>query len=239
MTGLPATDLDDPERLIAIAWGAAIRNWDARKPASVLRLIAQLPLPKDLVSYLTAAVGRRKAKRSNTAPVHAMIMEAGLPIPAFAVEFLTDVVGGKAARPDGRPCRLAPMQERELAIEVFRAQDAESAKGRRRNARVFDAAIAAVAKCHRGMSTGRIRGIVNKVTAQGLTPDVWRRWIRGSEEAIALIEAMRQRLRSGTLTNNEWWQWYVPGRKLVLRRHLMEKYRQRRRTRLLRRNSKR
>lgn len=108
-------------------------------------------------------------------PLQTLLSE--LPAPAFAVEFLRDVVAGKAQREKGRQPRLTPASERDLTTEVYTAWDAEECSPAGRDGSPRDRAIAAVAERHH-MSADRLRGIVDKVRDEGLTREIWTRFMR-------------------------------------------------------------
>lgn len=114
--------------------------------------------------------------RRDPAPLVALLGELR-DVPDFAVEFLRDLAAGTVERPSGAEAARSPAHERRIAFAVYAAWEALEAEPRSRAGSPKDRAIATVAQ-RLGMAQGQVRGVLDKVTRQGLTRDVWARFLR-------------------------------------------------------------
>ncbi len=96
-----------------------------------------------------------------------------------AREFFAALVRGEAnPRPQGgAPEVRAPEHERRIACAVYAAWDAHKRAGRSREGSPKDRAIAEVCARYR-MTEGQVRHVLAKTSGDGLTFDVWRRYMR-------------------------------------------------------------
>lgn len=110
----------------------------------------------------------------------AAILDAHLLISNDARQFLADLAAGKVQRSNGRPLARTPAEERELTGLVYAEWEAQKKLARRgvRGQPAKRTAIELVA-AQRRISYDQLRGIVDKVSAAGLTRSFWK--LRGPQ----------------------------------------------------------
>lgn len=114
-------------------------------------------------------------ERRDPAPLIALIN--ALPVPAFAAELLRELAEGTAKHPPGTPEARSPAHERRIAFATFEAWDRFASGPRSSEGSPKDRAIASAAERF-GMRPEQVRGVLQKVTREGLTRDVWARYLR-------------------------------------------------------------
>src|SRR5690242_17892231 len=87
-----------------------------------------------------------------------------LRIPEFAREFLTDLASGKAYRPEGRPSARTGEQERAIGSAVYALQ------GEGKSLKAAQLTVAEQFK----LTRDQVRGLMDKLQAEGFTLEFWR-----------------------------------------------------------------
>jgi hypothetical protein len=136
--------------------------------------------PVDLDSPEAVAERRWSAvlkqwREGDPTPMAEWLRTHALALPEDAREFLAAHVLGQVQRPRGRPARRAPALERQILAEVYAAR--ESLARRPSVMTPHERAIERVAE-RRRMSPGAVRGVVDRLSAAGLTFEAWQQWGR-------------------------------------------------------------
>lgn len=111
------------------------------------------------------------------APMAAWLLDPATVLHDDAREFLASLVRGEVKRPRGRRTRRPAHVDRAIVAEVYGARERLTQQKRPRITQANERAIAEVAT-QRRMSPDTVRGIVERLTAAGVTFDAWQRWGR-------------------------------------------------------------
>jgi hypothetical protein len=117
--------------------------------------------------------------KKDSASFEAMLRDPDMPIPPWVRDFLADLVGGKAKRQTGRHKERTGSHERQILAEVFQEWERQKTIPlcERLEKRPKAAAIAEVAG-RRHTEEATIRGVVERMEAQGITLKAWIAWGR-------------------------------------------------------------
>jgi hypothetical protein len=107
-----------------------------------------------------------------------LILDESFCIPDNMRHFLSDLVLGKVKKRGGRPPEYTGQAVRQLFEEVMEAWDAQGdTSGDRSNTGARDAAIEHVSALH-GMEGDALRGVIDRLRADGMTREFWSRHMR-------------------------------------------------------------